>query len=295
MAYSDNKKAPNDKTADTRPTAAGSGNAPNAATKKITPPSNARKKAASSAAKKNRKSPAAKEQALTGWRQRLGGLTNSALSIARKTTGGSIKVGRTILNNQEQLKVMVAAGESLKDLREVAGLTISEMSDAINLKDKSLLEAVEDGTSTLSFELILRLAALLARNDPIPFVIKYTRTYNPDVWRILDDWGLGRIPLHYERERKFINIYRRHDAARRLSDDGFDKVLAFTSNAFEMALHFIAENEDININIKEKSPDTDIKESFAHYEEIKANENKTNPSDSIDQWRKKKPNSAPGK
>jgi transcriptional regulator with XRE-family HTH domain len=213
-----------------------------------------------------------------GWRHRLSGFTSTAFNIARKTTGGSIKVGKTILKNQEQLKVMVAAGESLRDLREVAGLTINEMSEAINLKDKSLLEAVENGTATLSFELILRLAALLARNDPIPFIIKYTRTYNPDVWRILNDWGLGRIPLHYERERKFINIYRRHDAARALSDDGFDKVLAFTNNAFEMALHFIAETENINIDKIDKN---------GQNEASKASGNHTRQADSKELWRKK--------
>ena len=203
-----------------------------------------RRKAISASAKKSRASKTKPGNEKTTWRNKLSGLTNSAVNVARKTTGGSIKMGKTILKNKEQLKEMGATGQSLKDLREVAGLTISELSEAINLKDKSLLEAVENGTATLSFELILRLAALLARNDPIPFIIKYTRTYNPDVWRILNDWGLGRLPLHYERERKFINIYRRHDAARALSDQDYERVLAFTNKAFEMALHFAAESQE---------------------------------------------------
>ena len=71
------------------------------------------------------------------------------------------------------------------------------------------------------FELILRLAALLARHDPIPFIIKLTRTYNPEVWEILEKWGIGRLPVQLERERQFINIYRGHDRARKLSDDDF--------------------------------------------------------------------------
>ena len=249
-----------------------------------------RKTSASSVKKTRKKTSSSDEKDSAGWRKKLGGITNSAFNIARRTTGGSIKVGKKILKNQEQLRVMVAAGESLKDLREVAGLTISEMSEAINLKDKSLLEAVEDGTSTLSFELILRLAALLARNDPIPFIIKYTRTYNPDVWRILDDWGLGRIPLHYERERNFINIYRRHDAARSLSDEGFDKVLKFTNNAFEMALHFIAESENIKIEKTEIPPE---KDEFQKQNKIsKSSEHKTNSADKQDQWKRRKSNSA---
>ena len=181
------------------------------------------------------------------WFQRISGITNSAFKIAKKTTDGSLRVGKTILKSQDQLKVMVAAGQSLKDLREVAGLTIHDLTEATNLKDKTFWEAVEDGTATISFELILRLAALLARNDPVPFILKYTRTYNPELWRMLNDWGLGRLPLQYEREREFINIYRRHDAARQLSDEGFERVLQFTRNAFEMALHFIGETENLKV------------------------------------------------
>jgi len=184
---------------------------------------------------------------------KLSGLTSSAFKFAKKTTKTSLKVGKVLIQSQDQLKLMLAAGQSLKDLREVAGLTVSEMSDALNLKDKTLLEAVENGTSTLSFELILRISALLARNDPIPFIIKYTRTYNPEIWKILNDWGLGRLPLQYERERQFINIFRSHDEARRLSDDGYKKVLEFTQKAFDMSLHFIAEQENIGTENSEES------------------------------------------
>lgn len=176
---------------------------------------------------------------------RLSGLTSSAFKFAKRTTQTSFKVGKALIHSQDQLKLMLAAGQSLKDLREVAGLTLSEANEALNLKDKSILEAVENGTATLSFELILRLSALLARNDPIPFIIKYTRTYNPEIWKILSDWGLGRLPLQYERERQFINIFRAHDEARKLSDDGYKKVLEFTQKAFDMSLHFIAEQENV--------------------------------------------------
>lgn len=135
------------------------------------------------------------------------------------------------------------AGEYLRELRELAGLTRDELAAALELSDESLLKAVENGTATLSFELTLRLSSILARHDPIPFIARFTRTYSPEVWRVLEGWGVGRLPLHFEREREFINIYRRHDAARKLSDDGFAKVLDFTRAAFETSLHFIAEAE----------------------------------------------------
>lgn len=174
---------------------------------------------------------------------RLANLTGSALRFGARATDTSFRVGRALINSQDQLRAMLTAGRSLKDIREVAGLTLSEMSEALSLRDKSVLEAIENGTATLSFELILRLAALIARNDPIPFILRTTRNYNPEVWQLLNDWGVGRLPLQFEREREFINIFRRHDDARNLSDEGFRKVLAFTRESFEMSLHFVEAQE----------------------------------------------------
>ena len=183
---------------------------------------------------------------------RLAGLTGSALRFAARSTDTSLRVGRALINSQDQLRMMLTAGQSLKDIREVAGLTLSEMSEALNLRDKSVLEAIENGTTSLSFELILRLAALIARNDPIPFILRTTRNYNPEVWQILNDWGVGRLPLQFEREREFINIFRRHDDARNLSDEGFQKVLEFTRQSFEMSLHFIEEQERQTAELREQ-------------------------------------------
>ena len=171
----------------------------------------------------------------------LFGVTAAAAKFISKSAWASEKVGETLFSSPERLKMMQEAGASLRDLREVAGLTRRDVSKAVNLSDESFLTAVENGTATLSFELILRLAALLARHDPIPFIIKFIRTYNPGVWGVLEDWGLEKFPLQFERERQFINIYRSHDEARKLSDEGFQRVLGFTRSAFEMALHFVDE------------------------------------------------------
>ncbi len=182
------------------------------------------------------------ERSLAGLLKDLTGeVAGSALRVAAKASGASLKMGKALLLKPEQLKMIEEAGLSLRDLRELAGMTLNEVSDALNLKDHSLLQAAENGTATLSFELILRLAALYSRHDPIPFIIKYTRSYNPAIWKILDDWGIGRLPLYIEREREFVNIYRGHDIARKLSDEEFEKLLKFTRAAFEMALHFISE------------------------------------------------------
>jgi transcriptional regulator with XRE-family HTH domain len=189
-----------------------------------------------------------------------GAMADSALRMVVKTTDVPLRVGKALFLKPEQQERMKEAGQMLKELREVTGLTRDELSEALDLKDHSLIEAVENGTAILSFELILRLAAVLARHDPVPVILKFTRTYNPELWRILEDWGFGRLSLHFERERHFINIYRRHDAARKLSDESFDRVLAFTRAAFEMALHFAAEQENLNaddMDDEEATDDTD--------------------------------------
>jgi transcriptional regulator with XRE-family HTH domain len=129
-------------------------------------------------------------------------------------------------------------GAYLRELRELAGLTVDELAAAVDLRDKKLIEAVEAGTAALSFELVLRLAAVLARHDPLPFVSRMVRSHNPVLWEILEDWGLGRLPIQLERERSFVNLLRGHDEARMLSDEEFADLLELTRAAFELGLGF---------------------------------------------------------
>jgi transcriptional regulator with XRE-family HTH domain len=122
--------------------------------------------------------------------------------------------------------MMASAGESLRDLREVAGMTVIEVSDALNLRDKGILEAVEDGREVLSFELILRLASLVARNDPLPFVLKYTRTYHPRLWQVLHELKIDQFRSSSNRSA-ISSTSTAGDTARKLSDVGFERVLQF--------------------------------------------------------------------
>jgi transcriptional regulator with XRE-family HTH domain len=123
-------------------------------------------------------------------------------------------------------------------MRETAGLSLREVGDAINMKDPTLLDLVENGKVALPFEVILRLASVLGRNDPVSFVMRFTRSYNPEVWHTLENLGIGRLAVQAGREREFANIYRASDAARRLSAAEFALVLGFTRTAFEMAVAF---------------------------------------------------------
>jgi len=167
----------------------------------------------------------------------------SALKMFFDATGDPFGIGRLLTGPASPSRLTREAGNYIRELRELAGLTLGDLARALELRDSSLIEAVEAGTATLSFDLILRLSAIVARNDPLPTILQLTRTYNPAVAKFLDDWGAGRLPLQVERERAFVNVLRGNDDARELSDESFAKVLAFTKTAFEMALHFAEEAE----------------------------------------------------
>ena len=145
---------------------------------------------------------------------------------------------KAILPGLSEPGVWARTGATLRRMRKGAGLTVTEVGTAINLKDPSLIEAWEKGRIAVPFELILRLAAVLGRNDPIGFVMKFTRSSNPDLWRSLEGLGVGKLLIQSAREREFANIYRSNDEARSLSDAEFAEVLTFSRAAFEMAMAF---------------------------------------------------------
>jgi transcriptional regulator with XRE-family HTH domain len=178
------------------------------------------------------------ESALVGVAKQVRSWSDSVLGIAGAAADVSIGAAKAILVRPDQRAALAKAGTVLRGMREAAGLSVKEVGEAINLKDPTLLELVENGKVALPFEIILRLASVLGRNDPISFVMRFTRSYNPDVWHTLENLGIGRFAVQAGREREFANIYRGSDAARRLTDEDFGAVLAFTKAAFEMALAF---------------------------------------------------------
>ncbi|MBT8148665.1 MAG: XRE family transcriptional regulator [Gammaproteobacteria bacterium] len=170
------------------------------------------------------------------------------------------QASRVINNTPEQLERMGIAGRSLKDLRRVTGITLDELANAIDLKNPDILQAIEDGRAALPFEILLRLASFYSRNNPLPFILKYARTYNPRISAILEKIGIDKLVIEAEREMQIVQIYRSRDAARQLSDEAFAKVRAFTENAFDMALHFAATGE--NIVIEDYVEDDNFEDDF---------------------------------
>ena len=166
--------------------------------------------------------------------------TDTVLGVAGAAADVTLGAAKMMLPKPGQRAALEKTGAVLRRMREAAGMSIDEVGRAIDLKDPALLELVENGKVALPFEIILRLASVLGRNDPISFVMRFTRSYNPDVWKTLESLGIGRLALQAGREREFANLYRASDAARRLSDEDFAEVLKFTQAAFAMALAFRA-------------------------------------------------------
>lgn len=180
-----------------------------------------------------------------------GQVAGNTLDIARNTATMTAMFGEnwlrgTLVNSlePERLEAMAEAGRFLRDARETAGLSLKELADSLGVSDNSVLEDVESGDSIMPLELMLRSAALLARHDPIPFLIKFMRTYNPALEERLEQWGVLTIPKHFERERRFVNIYRQHDVLRSLSDEEHDRFIEYMNSSTELVL---------NVMLKEKS------------------------------------------
>jgi|TARA_B110000902_G_scaffold40128_1_gene43099 hypothetical protein len=64
---------------------------------------------------------------------------------------------------------------------------------AIGMNDSTRLEAWENGEEILPFEMIFRRAFLVPRYDPVPFILKFMRTYNPGWGDLVDKWGVKAL------------------------------------------------------------------------------------------------------
>ena len=53
-------------------------------------------------------------------------------------------------------------------------------------------------------------------------------------------------PNQYERERRFVNLYRRHDELRMLSDDEFDRFIRYIDGSISLVLDVMKGEKDAN-------------------------------------------------
>ncbi|MBV8666904.1 MAG: helix-turn-helix domain-containing protein [Burkholderiaceae bacterium] len=165
-------------------------------------------------------------------------LTGTVLGNVGAASDVMMAVARNRVRRPGSKAAVEKAAGLLRDLREAAGLTVEDLGKLLELEDASFMDLVESGAVGLPFDLILRLATVLGRNDPVGFILQMTRTYNPKMWKALETLGLGKLLVQAGREREFANIYRRHGAAGNLSDEDFASALSFAEAAFANALAY---------------------------------------------------------
>lgn len=171
---------------------------------------------------------------LEGILRRAGRVAGGTLDLALDVATSSALAGDNRLRDllastasPERLEAMAEAGHFLRDARETAGLSLAELSERLDIGDEDVLRGVEEGRTILPLDIMLRAASLLARHDPIPFLIRFLRSYNPGIEATLEQWGVMALPKNYERERRFINLYRQHDFLRDLSDEEHQRFIEY--------------------------------------------------------------------
>src|SRR5210317_167169 len=190
---------------------------------------------------------------LDSLRRLTGQVAGGTFELARNTATMSAMFGEnwlrtTVLNHMEpeRLEAMADAGHFLRDARETAGMSIKDLTESLGLSDKSVLEDIESGQTIMPLEAMLRATSLLARHDPIPFLIKFMRTYNPALEKTLEQLGVLALPKQYERERRFVNLYRQHDILRTLSDDEYERFIHYMESSSNLVLDVMQKEKQAN-------------------------------------------------
>jgi transcriptional regulator with XRE-family HTH domain len=180
-------------------------------------------------------------------------VAGGTFDFARNTATMTAMFGETWLRSAllnklepERLEAMADAGHFLRDARETAGMSLKDLAESLGISDRGVLEDIESGETIMPLELMLRSAALLARHDPIPFLIKFMRTYNPSLEKALEQWGVLALPKQYERERRFVNLVRKHDALRRLSDTEYDRFIHYMESSSNLVLDVMQKEKQAN-------------------------------------------------
>ena len=163
---------------------------------------------------------------------------DNVLGIAGSAGELSLNLAQARAKSPREQQSLEKAGSMLRQAREALGMTTRELSEAVAIADPKMLAQAEVGKAALPMEVILRLASVLGRRDPVPFAMKLARTYNPQLWKALDALGIGSLVALAGRERELANLYRANDDARRLSDADFAEVLAFVKTGFDMTVKF---------------------------------------------------------
>ena len=181
-------------------------------------------------------------------------LSGRAGQTFTRAVGQSGNILDRLLKAPEYMEQIGRAGSYLKDMRQVAGLTLDDLARAVDIDNPDVLRAVEEGRSPVTLDILYRLASFYSRNDPVTFMVNFSREYAPWLWQVLRVTGVEKFLITLERELKFINIYRSRESARHLGDEDFDKMLGFVRSGFNMAMDFIEPLEASKTEPGERAP-----------------------------------------
>jgi transcriptional regulator with XRE-family HTH domain len=180
-------------------------------------------------------------------------IAGGTVDFARNTATLTAMFGESWLRNAllnklepERLEAMADAGHFLRDARETAGMSLADLAESLELSDRGVLDDIESGATIMPLELMLRSAALLARHDPIPFLMKFMRTYNPALEKTLEQWGMLALPKQYERERRFVNLVRKHDVLRQMSDHEYERFIHYMESSGNLVLDVMYKEKQAN-------------------------------------------------
>ena len=70
------------------------------------------------------------------------------------------------------------------------------------------------------------------------------RTYNPTLGETLESWGIMALPTQYERERRWLNMYRKHDLLRSLSDEEYERLVDYVDSATRLVLDVMRKEKE---------------------------------------------------
>lgn len=68
----------------------------------------------------------------------------------------------------------------------------------------------------------------------------------------MEQIGLLALPNQYERELRFVNLYRQHDVLRSLSDEEYDRFILYMESSSNIVLDVMLREKDANTPIPQK-------------------------------------------
>jgi DNA-binding XRE family transcriptional regulator len=118
------------------------------------------------------------ETPLLSLARQVRGWADTLIDVAGTATDLGLSLANARVKDPARKSAITAAGRQIRQWRQTAGLTLDELAQAVGLGDAKLIEQAEGGVVSLPFDVVLKLAGVLGRRDPLPVALALTRQYN---------------------------------------------------------------------------------------------------------------------